>query len=133
MTRKEEREQAFILLFEKSFHPDSALDELYSLALEDAVIGESDFAKQLFFRTWEQHEEIDDQIVRASRNWKIQRISKVALAVLRLAVCEILYFDEIPEKVSVNEAVELCKKYGANDDSVFVNGVLGAVLRGNAQ
>ncbi|MBQ6266647.1 MAG: transcription antitermination factor NusB [Clostridia bacterium] len=129
MTRKEEREQAFILLFEKSFHPDSDLDSLYDLALEDAVIGESDFAKQLFFRTWEAHEAIDACIERSSRNWKISRISKVALAVLRLAVCEILYFDEIPEKVSVNEAVELSKKYGASDDSSFVNGVLGAVLR----
>ena len=133
MTRKEEREQAFILLFEQSFHPDSDPESLYALALEDALIGESDFAKQLYFRTWETHETIDAFIERSSRNWKIQRISKVALAVLRLAVCEILYFDEIPEKVSVNEAVELSKKYGASDDYTFVNGVLGAVLRSRAE
>ena len=129
LTRREEREQAFILLFEKSFNQEIGLDELYEFAVENEAITGSEFVKNLLFRTWENVEDIDLFIEKYAHGWKISRISKVALAVLRLAICEIKYFDDIPVGVSINEAVELCKKYAAKDDAVFVNGILGSVSK----
>ena len=129
MTRREEREQAFILLFEKSFDSETAVEDLYDFAVENEAITGSNFVKQLTFTAWENIEEIDEIIEKYSKGWKINRISKVALAVLRLAICEIKYFDDIPAGVSINEAVELCKTYAAKDDSSFVNGILGSVSR----
>ncbi len=129
MTRREEREQAFILLFEKSFNQETELSELYDFAVENEAITGSDFVKNLLFTTWENVADIDIVIEKYSHGWKINRISKVALAVLRLAICEMKYFEDIPVGVSINEAVELCKKYAAKDDSVFVNGLLGSVSK----
>ena len=129
LTRREEREQVFILLFEKSFNSDTDMEQLYDFAIENEVITGSDFVKTLLNKTWENIEEIDGNIEKFSVGWKINRISKVALAVLRLAVCEILYFDDIPVGVSINEAVELCKKYAAKEDSSFVNGILGSLSK----
>ena len=129
LTRREEREQVFILLFEKSFNSDTDMEQLYDFAIENEVITGSDFVKTLMNKTWENIVEIDGNIEKFSVGWKINRISKVALAVLRLAVCEILYFDDIPVGVSINEAVELCKKYAAKEDSSFVNGILGSLSK----
>ena len=129
MTRRQAREQAFILLFEKSFNQEIELDELYEFAVENEAISGSDFVKNLLFKTWENVEDIDIYIEKYAHGWKISRISKVALAVLRLAICEMKYFDDIPVSVSINEAVELCKKYAAKDDAVFVNGILGSISK----
>ncbi|MBQ2847505.1 MAG: transcription antitermination factor NusB [Clostridia bacterium] len=131
MTRREEREQAFILLFEKSFNSETEVAELYDFAIENEVITGSEFVKTLLFKTWENVESIDAVIEKHTKGWKVSRISKVALAVLRLAVCEMLYFGDIPVGVSINEAVELCKKYAAKDDASFVNGLLGSVSKDN--
>lgn len=129
LTRREEREQAFILLFEKSFNSEIEINELYDFAIENEVITGSEFVKSLLFKSWENVESIDAVIEKNSVGWKMSRISKVALAVLRLAVCEMLYFDDIPVGVSINEAVELCKKYAAKEDSSFVNGILGTISK----
>lgn len=129
MTRREEREQAFILLFEKTFNEETEIAELYDFAIENEVITGSDFVKSLTFKAWENVENIDSVIGKYSVGWKLSRISKVALAVLRLAVCEILYFDDIPAGVSINEAVELCKKYAVKEDAAYVNGLLGTAAK----
>ncbi len=129
MTRREEREQAFILLFEKSFNAETEISELYDLAIEGEIVAESKFVKDVSFKAWENLETIDPLIEKYSKGWKLNRISKVALAVLRLAICEMLYFDDIPAGVSINEAVELCKTYAAKDDASFVNGLLASVLK----
>lgn len=129
LTRREEREQAFILLFEKSFNEETELAELYDFAVENEAITGGEFVKTLLFKTWENVEDIDGVVEKYSHGWKKSRISKVALAVLRLAICEMLYFDDIPVNVSINEAVELCKKYAAKEDSAFVNGILGSVSK----
>lgn len=129
MTRREEREQAFILLFEKSFNDETDLSELYELALENEIVSESEFVKKLAFSAWENLDSVDAVIEKYAKGWKINRISKVALAVLRMAIGEMLYFDDIPVGVSINEAVELCKKYAAKDDASFVNGLLGSVSK----
>lgn len=129
LTRREEREQAFILLFEKSFNEEATASELYELAIENEIIVESEFTKKLVFSVTENLEKIDSAIERNSAKWKMNRISKVSLAVMRLAVCEILFYDDIPVGVSINEAVELCKKYASKDDYSFVNGILSSVAK----
>ncbi len=129
MTRSEEREQAFILIFEKAFNAETEIAELYDFAIENEVISGSDFVKSLLTKTWENVENIDSVIEKYCVGWKLSRISKVALAVLRLAVSEMLYFEDIPAGVSINEAVELCKKYASKEDSAFVNGLLGSAAK----
>ncbi|MBR3779675.1 MAG: transcription antitermination factor NusB [Clostridia bacterium] len=129
LTRREEREQAFILLFEKSFNAEVTVSELYEMAVENEIIVESDFAKNLAVKVNENLEVIDAAIEKNSAKWKMNRISKVALAVMRLAICEILFYDDIPVGVSINEAVELCKKYASKDDYSFVNGVLSTIAK----
>lgn len=81
----------------------------------------------------EKCEEIDEIISKNSKSWKLERIAKVDLAILRLALFEILYMDEIPQKVTINEAVELAKKYSAEKSYQFVNGLLGGYLRGGRE
>lgn len=129
LTRREEREQAFILLFEKSFNPETEINELYETAVENEIIEESAFSKTLADKVTENIAEIDAVIEKYSVKWKMSRISKVSLAVMRLAICEMQYFDDIPVGVSINEAVELCKKYAAKDDYSFVNGILSSVAK----
>ena len=74
-------------------------------------------------------QEIDSVISSNLKNWKLERISKVALAVLRLAIYEMSFVDEVPVSVSINEAVELCKKFAIKEDAAFVNGILGTVAK----
>ena len=77
--------------------------------------------------------EIDDYIRRYAKGWKLERISKTALAVLRCAICEILYMEDVPNAAAINEAVELAKGYDEPDTVSFVNGVLGGFMRGELE
>lgn len=129
MTRREAREQAFILLFEKSFNPESDINEIFALANELRVLDDDKFVKSLVYTACEKQEEIDEHISANARGWKLNRISKVPLAIIRLALAEILYFEDIPNSVSINEAVELAKKYANPEDASFINGLLGTVAR----
>lgn len=128
--RQESREQAFIIVFEKQFNPDCTVDELCETAKEAGLFEYDGFVSSLAGRTFESLDEIDSTIGRyLASGWKISRLSKVVLAILRLAVCEILYFDSVPYAVSINEAVELAKKYAADQDPAFVNAVLGSAVK----
>ncbi|MCI6771288.1 MAG: transcription antitermination factor NusB [Oscillospiraceae bacterium] len=129
MTRHEARETAFIILFEKLFRPDDGIDEIVSSAEESEFFQVDDFILSVTGKAGEKQDEIDGMIEKNLVGWTIKRISKVSLAVLRLAVCEILYFDDIPVSVSINEAVEITKKYSTAQDASFVNGVLGSVSK----
>ena len=129
MTRRQAREQAFILLFEKSFNAESSVEELLDVAKELGMFEEDEFSSQLIHTACDNIEQIDEYISNNSKGWKINRISKVALAVIRLALAEILYIDEIPDGVTVNEAVVLAKKYSTPEDASFINGLLGTVVR----
>ena len=129
MTRREAREQAFFLIFEKSFNRDVEMSDLLDLAKELNVCEEDEFLESLVYKTCEMQEQIDEHISTNARGWKINRIPKVSLAVIRLALCEILFFEDIPNAVSINEAVELAKKYATDEDASFVNGLLGSVAR----
>lgn len=131
MTRKQAREETFILIFEKQFNDDS-LEQLLELAAEVRGIEPDDYVKQVFFGVYENLEELDRIISECAVGWSINRISKTALAVLRLALFEIKYMSDVPVSVSINEAVELCKKYATKEDASFVNGILATVSKQNA-
>ena len=131
MTRKEARDQAFVLIFEKGINNESVEDILEAAKecrnfLED----EDGYTLKVFTGVFERREEIDSVISKNLTGWTINRISKISLAVLRLAIFEIMYMDDIPDAVSVDEAVELCKTYSTQEDAAFVNGVLGGFMRG---
>ena len=128
MTRKMAREEAFILIFEKAFN-DASVEEILELALEVRELKPDDYIKTVFCGVFENLESIDSLISENAVGWKIERISKTALSVLRLAIFEIKFMDDIPEAVSVNEAVEICKKYATKEDASFVNGILSTVLK----
>ena len=128
MTRKQAREEAFIWVFEKLFSQ-SEPDEILDLACEVRDLIPDDYIKSVFLGVYSKVDEIDEIISTNAIGWKIERISKTALAVLRLAIFEMKYLDEIPVSVSINEAVELCKKYATKEDASFVNGILSTVAK----
>ncbi len=128
MTRRDARQLAFELIFENSFREDPP-EEIIEAAVAARGIEPDDFAKDLFIKTIYNLSTIDDLISQNSQKWKIGRISRTALSILRMSFSEILYFDSIPIGATINEAVELAKKYGAEEDFSFVNGVLGGYAR----
>lgn len=128
MTRREARETAFALLFENTFSEDG-IDIVIADAQEAETLQPNDFAIALAKGTDAHIEEIDAKISDASHKWSVQRISRVSMSVMRLAVYEILHEEGIPVSVSINEAVELAKKYGGEEEAAFVNGVLGGVVK----
>lgn len=127
MNRKIAREQAFIIIFEKQFNSDD-IEYIIDSAIESEIYKENDFSKNEILGVFSNLDLIDNTISENLKNWSINRLSKVSLAILRLAVYEILFVDDIPNSVSINEAVELAKKYGVEDDAKYVNGVLGAIV-----
>lgn len=129
MTRREAREQAFIVLFEKIFDNEATLSEIVETAKEAELIKINAFAENILNMVEDNSEEIDKIIEEYSQDWTLLRLPKVSLAVLRLAVAEIRYIDEVPNGVAVNEAVELAKKYGTNEDASFINGILGTITK----
>ncbi len=128
MKRSEAREQAFILIFERSFK-DEDIDEIIEQAQISRSMVVNGYAHSLAQDVSDNLPWLDKIIAAYSKKWKIQRISRVSLSILRLSLWEIDHVDTVPEGVSINEAVELAKKYGNADDFSFVNGVLGAYVR----
>lgn len=129
MTRRQAREQAFILIFEKSFHSELTVEELISMAVEARYLQTDEFAVQLAQTADARQMEIDAMIEQYAIGWRKDRISRVSLSLLRLALCEMLYVEDVPTSVSINEAVELAKLYASQEDAAYINGVLGAVSR----
>ncbi len=128
MTRKQAREEAFILIFEKIFN-DNSIEELFELAAEVRELKPNDYIREVVGGVFNNIAEIDAIISENSIGWRLERISKTTLSILRLAIYEIKYIDSIPNSVSVNEAVELCKTYSTKEDAGFVNGILSSVLK----
>ena len=127
--KRKAREQAFIILFEKSFNSELTIDEILNIAVESEVIEKNKMPADIVRKAEEHIDEIDGVIEKNLKGWSKQRISKVSLALLRMAVCEMKYFDKVPVSVSINEAVEICKVYGSDEDKGFVNGILGSIAR----
>jgi N utilization substance protein B len=134
-TRRQGRTLAFQVLFGLGFDPQEeqgAIRRAFSRnpAVEDCESEEAvAFASQLVMGACEHMAEIDKVIGRHSDHWKISRIGKVELAILRLSLHEILHRQDIPLKVAINEAIELAKGFGDENSRAFVNGILDAVAR----
>ena len=123
------------VLLDRFFEPEhyaslSQEDELYAQFPDEKQM---DYIARLVTLTHAHRDEIDAQIRRYAKGWKPERISRTALAVLRCALCEILYMEDIPDAAAINEAVELAKGYDGPDTVAFVNGVLGGFMRGEAE
>ena len=128
MTRKQAREEAFILVFEKEFN-DNSIEDILETAAEARDLVPDDYINRVFKGVYDSLGELDSLISESSVGWSITRISKTALCIMRLAIFEMKYIEEIPVLVSINEAVELCKKYATENDASFVNGILSTVAK----
>ena len=128
MNRREAREQAFALIFERTINRDSTSHIIDAAGMSrDFIV--SEFAEREAMGAEENEAVLDEQIEKHIRGWKMSRLSKVSLALLRLAIYELMFEQEIPVSVSINEAVDLAKKYGGAEDAPFINGVLGSVVK----
>lgn len=125
MNRREARKQAFLLLFQYKFQPEDIGTLLDAFFEENKAGAQADYIKSVVLGTTEKLSEIDDVLSEYSKDWEVDRISSVSLAVLRLAVYEMLYMEDIPTAVSVSEAVDLAKEYEGEEAAPFVNGILG--------
>ena len=147
MTRRELREHCFKLLFCTSFHPaeetkeqllqyfaqpveeeqtaDGKYEILHSPAL-DLVDGK--YVQDKVERIIEKIPDLDSQINKVAEGWTTKRMGKEEITILRLALYEMQFDDEVPDKVAINEAVELSKKFGGDDSSSFVNGILAKLV-----
>lgn len=132
MGRREMREHIFKLLFLREFNPSEEMPDqirMYFESLEElAPISEANMQNK-YEKILEHLDEIDGTLNLASSGWKVSRMSKVDVNILRLAVYEMKYDEDVPVKVAINEAVELAKKFGGDDSSSFVNGILGKIAK----
>ncbi|NLU37244.1 MAG: transcription antitermination factor NusB [Clostridiales bacterium] len=131
MARKSAREAAMSLLYQRIFTERYDIEEFKSMVDSKLELDNKDkeYIEDILTGSKQHMDEIDDIIREYSKGWKFERISKVDLSILRLALYEILYRDDIPVSVSINEAVELAKKFGGDRTSSFVNGILGNFVR----
>ena len=129
MTRHEAREQAFAVIFEKSFNENATFDEIIEGAEECGLVKVNGFAGSLLKNVEENLQKIDETITESLVNWTLPRLPKVSLAVLRLAVGEIMFNEDVPTNVSVNEAIEIAKTYGTVEDASYINGVLSTIVK----
>ena len=131
MSRRELREQIFKFIFRVEFNDAEEMQEqeqffFDNFALEEQEIKEADAAyiSEKSRKIIGKLDEIDEMINKQAKGWTTQRMGKVDLTILRLAVYEIVFDDDVPTGVAINEAVELAKKFGQEESSGFVNGVL---------
>ena len=131
MNRSSIREQAFKLLYSLEIQKDINEEEQIDLYLESNNIKDEEavsYIKDAIFGIDKNKKDIDEKIVQKLKsNWKLERVSKIDLTILRLAIYEIKYKD-LPYKVAINEAVELAKKYGEDTSKNFVNGILASIV-----
>lgn len=127
MNRKTARENAFMLLFEKAIKSEETFEEIFVKATEERELEVDDYVKKVFFGSAENERIIDMKIEECLVGWKKERVSYVASAILKLSAYELMFMEDIPVKVSINEAIELSKKYDEDKAYVFVNGVLNKI------
>ncbi|HIG0360153.1 TPA: transcription antitermination factor NusB [Clostridium sporogenes] len=143
MNRRKSREVAMRLLFQTTLNEENleeALENLKDVRESEESTKEKDYesvdlkavdidyVKRIIKGIEENKEEIDEKIKGNLKNWKIERLSKVDLSILRLCTYELKFEEDIPRKVSVNEAIELAKKYSGEKAATFINGVLGKMI-----
>ena len=147
MTRRELREHCFKMLFGTAFYPieeaDDQISHYFEAPDEDEQqedgsyrvihsaafdIYDSDYVRGKVEKIIEKIPELDERINGVAEGWKTKRMGRVERAILRLALYEISFDDDIPEKVAINEAVELARKFGGDDSPAFVNGILAKLV-----
>lgn len=131
MSRREIREHLFRILFRKEFHNTEDLNEqihLYFDLIENSKEKEINYLEERIGKILEQIEAIDAMIEEVSSGWKLNRIGKVDLAIMRLAIYEIKFDEDIPTGVAINEAVEIAKIYGEDNSPSFINGILAKIV-----
>ncbi len=138
LTRRQAREITLCLVFDFGFNSEEKPEELLELYLryfpeENAEktaeqIKSNNYIQQVYFGVAENVDELDEIIKNCSEKWKFERISRVSVSILRIAIYELLYIKDIPHEVTINEAVELSKKFDTEDSYTFIHGVLGAVM-----
>ncbi len=129
MRRKTAREIAMQLIFQMLIQDDYSNEMIAKLLQKISEENEQlSYIKNIVLRFTQNMQEIDSLIEENSPDWKLNRMAKVDLAILRVAVTEILYFDDIPESVSINEAVEIAKKFSTEESGSFINGILGSIV-----
>ena len=157
MSRRKAREIVLCLVFEKDYQRDCSCEKLYNDLFENCNLTElynyfgetgkeenkdknenitqnlskpeEEYIKNTFFGIFENIDQIDDIITNSLIGWQYNRISKISMALLRIAVYEILYIEDITVPVAINEAVELSKRYDYSEAYTFINGVLGSVVK----
>ena len=141
ITRRQAREITLCLVFDFGFNSEEKPEELLDLYIRyfpeadktdekeiTEQVKEDKYISTVYFGVAEKIDELDEIIKNSSLKWKLERISRVSASILRIAVYELLYMNDIPSEVSINEAVEMAKKYDSDDSYTFVNGVLGSVV-----
>ena len=129
MKRRELREHIFQLLFRVEFNEQDEMAEQVSLYVDDMkeeeIVEPKDetYIEEKYKKIVEKLPEIDELLEKYSKGWKLSRMNKVDLTILRLGVYEMKYDEDIPERVAINEAVELAKKFGGDESPAFVNAV----------
>lgn len=139
MTRKNARQAALCMIFDYSFHSHDQADDRLELYIEnfqdskDMCISKElrtdNYFTKVYFGVISNIPALDEIINKCSKKWNISRISRVALSIIRLSLYEIMFMDQIPTQVSINEAVELAKKFDSDDSYTFINGLLGAAVK----
>ena len=129
MTRREQREAVLELLFETEFKKDERAEDIFALAVlnREITVEAGSYIKDVYFDLLEKLDTIDEIIGKCASGWKTERLSRLSRSIMRLCVYELLYRDDIPARVSINEAVELSKKFDDVKARSFVNGVLNGV------
>ena len=129
MSRKKIRNEVMFIMYQMDIN-DKYDFEIQKNILKEKIedINELYYAKGIIETFLNNKEKVDNHIINNLKKWKINRLPKVDLAILRLAITEFFFFNDIPIEVSVNEAVEMAKEYSDKDSAKFINGVLGGVI-----
>lgn len=124
MKRSEAREFAMQVIFHMEVHNEFLPQVLIKFPVYETLGEQKSYVDELIQKLCDNIELIDEKINEHSKKWSVKRMPKADLAVARLASCEILFMEDIPKAVSINEAVELAKKYGTENSAKFINAVL---------
>ena len=128
MNRRQARENVFYLVFETEFQKEEINSaELFQEAQDLGVIEYDEFTERVFFGVMAELENVDKKIEENAKGWKLERISKVSLAIMRICVYEMLYCEDVPFNISINEAVELAKKFDYDKAPSFINGIVNKI------
>jgi len=131
-SRREARERTMQALYAFEVGGGDAVD-IIKLLIEDQLKRDKDketiaFARRLFLRSLDMRKEADEIVEQYTRNWELSRIALIDRIVLRMSICELLTFEDIPPKVTMNEAIDIAKRYSTAKSGKFVNGILDSIL-----